>query len=229
MFRRPMSRPCPKCGEDVPVVLRGVEAFCTACGRRRMPFAQEALNLKGKSAKAGGTAARVLGMIVWIFGFFLATILGGSLQVLLPDMMLGLAVGGPIAFVTLLLGAFLFFGGRKLGQIGDATATAAQVRAIRGLARQRDGVVTAADVARHLDIPRERADALLTELAGHPDEDVGVDIDDHGQVLFLFDNPEARRWRVRVEASGLDPDAFAAEASQIELPAREARPVENEA
>ena len=25
-------------------------------------------------------------------------------------------------------------------------------------------------------------------------------------VLFLFDNPEARRWRIRVEASGLDAD-----------------------
>ena len=215
-----MSRPCPKCGEDVPIVLRGVEAFCTACGRRRLPFAQEALNLKGKSAKAGGTAARVLGVIVWIFGFFLSALLGGTLQVLFPEILLGLAVGGPIAFVTLLLGAFLFFGGRKLGKMGDATATEAQIKAIRGLARQRRGVLTADDVARHLDLTPERGDALLTDLARHPDEDVGVDIDDQGRVLFLFDNPEARRWRVRVEASGLDPDEFAAEASQLELPAR---------
>ncbi len=206
-----------------------MEAFCTACGRRRLPFAQEALNLKGKSAKAGGTAARVLGMVVWIFGLFLAALLAVTFQVLVPGWGLGFAVGGTIGFVTLLLGAFLFFGGRKLGQIGDASATEAQIKAIRGLARQRRGVLTAGDVARHLDLPRQRADALLTDLARHPDQDVGVEIDDHGEVLFLFDNPEARRWRIRVEASGLDADEFAAEASQIELPARVEVPLEREA
>ncbi len=219
-----MARPCPRCGEDVPVVLRGTEAFCTACGRRRLPFAQEALNLKGKSAKVGGTAARVLGMIVWTFGFFLAALLGFVLQFFFPEMLLGYAVGGTISFVTLLLGSLLFFGGRTLGKVGERAATEAQVKAIRGLARQRKGVLTANEVARHLDITSERADALMTELAGRPDEDVGVDIDDHGNVLYLFDNPEARRWRVRVEQSGLDPDEFAEGAAAIELPAKTTDP-----
>ncbi|MBO6937809.1 MAG: hypothetical protein JJ863_22770 [Deltaproteobacteria bacterium] len=223
-----MARPCPRCGEDVPVVLRGTEAFCTACGRRRLPFAQEVLNLKGKSARVGGTAARVLGMITWTFGFFLAALLGFVLQFFFPEMLLGYAVGGTISFVTLLLGSLLFFGGRTLGKVGERAATEAQVRAIRGLARQRKGVLTASEVARHLDITSQRADALMTELAQRPEEDVGVDVDDHGNVLFLFDNPEARRWRVRVEASGLDPDEFAQGAAAIELPAKTAAPLERE-
>ena len=216
-----MARPCPRCGEDVPVVLRGVEAFCTACGRRRSPFVQEALNLKGKSATIGGTAARVLGLIIWIFGLFLAGLLAFVLQLFFPELLVGFAVGGTIGFVSLLLGTFLFFGGRKLGQIGERSATAAQVKAIHGLARQRNGIVTAQDVSLHLDLTPERADAVLTELAGRPEEDVGVEIDDEGRVLYLFDNPEARRWRVRVEASGLDPDSFAEEAAKLELPVRE--------
>ncbi len=206
----------------MPVVLRGTEAFCTACGRRRLPFAQDALNLKGKSAKVGGTAARVFGMIVWTFGFFLAALLGFVLQYFFPEMLVGYAVGGTIGFVTLLLGSLLFFGGRTLGKVGERAATEAQVRAIRGLARQRNGVLTAGEVARHLDITSERADALMTELAGRADEDVGIDVDDHGNVLYLFDDPAARRWRVRVEQSGLDPDAFAAGAAAIELPPKDA-------
>lgn len=213
----------------MPVVLRGTEAFCTACGRRRLPFAQDALNLKGKSAKVGGGAARVFGMIVWTFGFFLSALLGFVLQYFFPEMLAGYAVGGTIAFVTLLLGSLLFFGGRTLGKVGERAATEAQLRAIRGLARQRNGVLTAGEVARHLDIDSERADLLLTDLAGRADEDVGIDVDDDGNVLFLFDDPAAKRWRVRVEKSGLDPDAFAAEAAAIELPAREAdAPLERE-
>jgi hypothetical protein len=224
-----MALPCPACGENVPIVLRGTEAFCTACGKRRMPMANEILNLKGKTAKVSGSAARVLGLIVWIFGFFLALLLGVTLQAFLPMPWIGWAVGAPIAFVTLLLGAFLFFGGRTLGKIGDASATQAQRKAIRGIARLKDGVVRARDVALHLHIPESRADALLTELAARPEEDVGIEIDPQGVVLYLFDNPEARRWRVRVEQGGHDPDEFAAGVAEIQLPAANRERDEREA
>ena len=142
----------------------------------------------------------------------------------MPELWVGLAVGSPIALLTWLLGSVMFFGGKKLGKLGDATANQAQIKAIRGLARQRDGVVRAKDVARQLHIDEPKADAILTELAKQPDEDVGIDISDEGEVLYLFDNPAARRWRVRVDASDLDPEEAAALAEPVEIAAEAASP-----
>lgn len=187
----------------MPVVLRGGAARCTACGAARAPFAAKVLNITGQPAKIGGAAAKVAGGIVWTVGTFVALLLTLVIQALWPAGVLGFAIGIPIAFLTFVLGAALFFGGRMLGKSGDAALSDARITAIRGLARHKKGVLRAVDVAKSLHVKPEEADAMLTELAKKPEEDVGVDINDQGEVLYLFDSPDAHRFRVRVEAAGL--------------------------
>lgn len=206
-----MSLACPSCGQDVPVVLRAGAARCTACGATRAPFAAKVLNITGQPAKIGGTAAKVAGGVVWTVGTFVALLLMLVIQAVWPAGWLGFAIGIPIEFLTIMMGAALFFGGRMLGKAGDAALSDARITAIRGLARHKKGVLRAIDVAKSLHVKPEQADAMLTELAKKPEEDVGIDINDEGEVLYLFDSPDAHRFRVRVEAAGLGTGEIPAE------------------
>src|SRR5580765_7386431 len=117
------QRACPKCGQNAPIVVRGVEAFCTVCGARRAPFAADILNLAGKPARLGGVAARILGWGALGIGLFLALTLGLIAQaigsMLVAGSWLGLAVGAPIALLSIVLWLFGVLGGKKLHRTGE--------------------------------------------------------------------------------------------------------------
>lgn len=191
---------CPHCGQRAPVVLRGLEAHCTACGGRRPPLAPQSLTLTGQPSRIGGTLATLSGALVLLVGLSLATFLGLLLQSIWPGSFVGWAFAIPIAAVTLFVGLGLLFGGRRLKRKGMDARRRVQLDAIRALANHRGGSVTALEAAKALDLPEEECDALLTQLAKDPRENVSLDVDDDGQIHYLFGIPE-KRWRVLEETA----------------------------
>ena len=90
-----------------------------------------------------------------------------------------------------------------LGQAGDRVIGETRLKALRALAKQRKGILRATDVADALHMSEREADDLLTSLAQKADEDVGIDVNDDGEVLYLIGSPDAKRFRLRVEEAGL--------------------------
>lgn len=188
-------------------MVRGMEAFCTVCGARRTPFAASILNLAGRPEQLGGLTARAFGWVALGVGLFIALTVGLVVQAIasmfVATTWLGWAVSIPIVLLSLALGVLGIVGGRKLTRAGGARLARAQLQTIRGIARHKKGVVEVGEVARALGIGHEEADAMLTQLAKNPDENVSIDIDDAGNILYLFGSADAIRWRIRAEEAGI--------------------------
>ncbi|WP_437579858.1 hypothetical protein [Sorangium sp. So ce887] len=177
---------CPHCGKNAPVIHRGLAAYCTACGRERLPFAGKSVSLAGKPSRLGGAVAGALGWLVLIGGTALALLLGLGLAALFPGSIAGLAIGLPIGFIALTLGVLLLIGGRKLSRSGVKASRDAQIQAIFSLASHRRRPLTAQEVGVVLDLPVSEADTLLTDLAKERPDDVGVELGEHGELLYTF-------------------------------------------
>jgi len=182
---------CPHCGKNAPIVHRGLAAYCTACGRPRMPLSGTTVNMAGKPSKVGGVLASVLGWAVLIGGGTLAVVLALLLGSLFPGTPAPWIVGLPIGIASLSFALLLLFGGRKLRESGVAAERDAQTQAVLSLAANRRGTLVARDVASALDIPVEEADALLTTLAKSGSEQVEVEIGERGEIFYVF--PEHAR------------------------------------
>lgn len=185
-------------------MLRGLEAYCTVCGQRRPALdalSSTPLNFAGTPAKLGGVAAKVFGMGILVSGLFTALLLGLVLQALAPAFWIGYAVAIPIALLSLVVGGGALFGGWRLGRQSRQQVAEAQLETIRGMARHHKGIVKASEVSAALRISEAEADAILTELAKKPEENVGIDIDEDGQLLYLFGSAAAIRWRIQAEQS----------------------------
>ena len=177
---------CARCGQRAPIVLRGIEARCTASGARRSPFTATALNLAGKPSRFGGAAAKFQGWGAIAMGTTCSLSLALIIQSIFSGGYLGWAVALPIVVMSWLVGLFLVFGGRKLSRSGDEAEREARMQAVRALAAHLGGSVTATEVARKLEMEEPEADALLTELAKTPEENVALEIDDDGGIHYLF-------------------------------------------
>lgn len=201
------ARSCPKCGQSAPIVLRGVEAFCTVCNARRAPFGGDILNLAGTPERIGGHAARWFGWGALSIGLFVALTAGLVVQaiasMITPGTWLGLAVALPIALLSIVLGLTGILGGNKLGRAGEARLLDKQRDIVRALARHQKGIVKVADAARALGVDEPRADAVLGALAREPAENISLDIDDDGNVMYLFGSAQAIRWRIQAERAGI--------------------------
>jgi hypothetical protein len=178
---------CPHCRQNAPLVYRGVNAFCTACGAPRMPLASKSVNLAGQPSKVGGTLARVFGWIVLIAGTLLgAGVFATCHSILGPDEIAGYVIGVPISAFSLVIGWLLLRSGKQLAKSGEDTEKSTRNQAIFALANTRGGVLTPADVARAIGITPPEADAILTSLAKeHPDH-VSIDVDDNGTIFYKF-------------------------------------------
>lgn len=210
-------------------MLRGVEAFCTVCNARRTPFASNILNLAGKPARIGGIAARIFGWGAMIVGLLLALTVGliaqAVVSLFVATTWIGLAFGLPIALVALLLGLGGIFGGKKLARVGEASLEKAQLETIRGLVRHHGDVLRPSIVARALNVSEQEADSILTALARKPDENVSIDVDDDGNILYLFGSSDAIRWRIRAERARItdtEREELEAELEQAEAEAEHA-------
>jgi hypothetical protein len=208
-------------------VIRGLDAHCTACGRRRSPFSGAAVNVAGRPTRFGGSVARVAGWMTLAFGLSVALVLGLVLQALFPAGFVGFAVGGVIGLITIFVGVLLLVGARKLHASGDSAERDTRAKAIFALAAHRGGVITARDAAAALRMPVDQADALLTSLAKEESERVTLELDDNGGIYYRFPESIVRRgpspvssWAPRQRVAAPDPRAAAAPAEE-EMPLEE--------
>lgn len=218
------NTPCPHCGQRAPIVLRSFGAACTACGGERIPFATKSVNLAGRPSKWGGSLTQFAGWATVTTGLALATGITLLLLAIWPASIVGFAIGIPMAMLSLFFGLALVLGGRRLRRHGDERAHATKVDAIRAMAEHKQGQLRAADVAGALAIDVAEADELLTELALSPPEQVSLDVDDDGQLHYLFgadkvEQLERDRWRFDAPAEPLAPPHFP---TDEELTAQEA-------
>ena len=191
---------CPHCKQEAPTVVRGLRAYCTACGAPRSLLGDTPVNVAGQPAKVGGGIAGVLGWITLIFGSLTALALGALLQAIWTASIVGYIFGGFLGTVSLLVGLGLIFGGRKLQQSGNLRSQSAREQAVFALAQRHEGSVTAADLARSLSISEQEADALLTEMAKRPDGRVTLEVDEDGTLRYFVTALADGRWR-RVDGS----------------------------
>lgn len=211
---------CPHCGQNAPIVYRGVAAFCSACGRPRPALIAPSVSYAGKPSTVGGTVAGVIGWIVLVVG--VCATIGIGLLLSLLSTTFALAVSIPMGILTIAVSLSLLLSGRSLRKTGEQKQKDMRRKAITALAMNRGGAVTAQDVATSLDIPAPEADAFLTEMAKADPEEVTVELDDRGGIYYAFPRiaPVAKRRieepRVRVqgvpstiEAEGLDYDESA--------------------
>jgi hypothetical protein len=136
--------------------------------------------------------------MVLVIGLSIATFLGLLLQSFFPDGYVGWAFAIPTAVLSLFVGLTLLFTGRRLKRQGVDARRRVQFAAVRALASHHAGSVTAEQTAQALNLSEAESDALLTELAKDPKENVSLDVDDDGQIHFLFGVAE-KRWRVLEE------------------------------
>ncbi len=178
-------------------------AHCTACNAVRpavMPT--KSLNLAGQPSKVGGILAKIAGWLVLFFGLTVAMVLGALFQAIWPDGIVGWALGVPMAVVSLAMGISLLVGGKSLSKSGHDTEAAVREKAIQGLASTHGGILTKDDVARALSVSVQEGDAYLTGLAKTRPDEMAVDVDDSGNVLFRFRAIAARpRNGVRVDVA----------------------------
>jgi hypothetical protein len=164
---------------------RGVEAYCTACGARRLPFSSPAVNLAGRPSRLGSSIARALGWAVLVGGLLIALLVGALLQALFVGGIAGWLFGSTIALVSATIGLLLLIGGNRLHKAGSDRERDVRVAAIRAIASRNRGVVTPEEIARSLGMTVPDADAMLTELV-KKGEDVKLEVDDDGRLLYLF-------------------------------------------
>jgi hypothetical protein len=218
---------CPHCGQRAPIRLRGINAFCTVCNGKRLPFTAKTLNLAGTPYKVGGIAARIAGWVGFGIGTVASVSVGGIIALLgtwLADSSWpGIAIGTVMWLATIAFSLTAIIGGRKLGERGATKAFAAKLETVRALANHQGGRVTAAEVAQSLAVTEVQADAMLTELAKDPEGDVTLDLDDHGNIHYLFgvgsDALNDPRWRIveqKAEARIATDEAAEAEAAAAE-------------
>jgi hypothetical protein len=177
---------CPSCGQNAPLVYRGVSAFCSACGQPRVPFTANAVSLKGKPAKIGGTVAAVAGWLLMFGSLAAALIVGAIFQALFPAAVLGWVLGGVIAAAGVGVSLLLLLGGRALRRSGTNAAESARLDALGTLAAHQRGNVTAQNASETLGCTYEEADAFLTTLAKRPDSGVSLEVDDDGKIYYRF-------------------------------------------
>lgn len=167
-------------------------------------LAAPSVALAGRPSKLGGTAATLAGVSVLVLGLSLALGLFFLLSAFLP-VAVGWAFAVPTAAASLLFGILLLLGGSRLRKSGAARQEQVALDAVRALVQHRKGPISAAEVARSLQLPEPHVDALLTQLAREKATAVTVDVDRNGHVVYDFEGEE-RRWRV-LEEQEQEPEA----------------------
>lgn len=215
---------CPHCRKDAPIVYRGVAAYCTACGRPRLPLTATSVNLAGQPSQVTGQVTRVFGWLVLVGGLSVAVMVLGLMLAIFPGALGATLFAAPIAAASIGAGVWLLRSGRTLESAGKGTEHRTKFQAIFALAQNRHGKLTAYDVSAALAIPPAQADALLTELAKTSPEHVAVEIDERsGTVFYRVDAGGQVRMRVfddRVRVSAPP----VSEPVEIEAAPEEARP-----
>lgn len=173
---------CPNCRQEAPTIVRGMQAYCTACGAPRSLIEDTPVNVAGQPSKIGGGVAAVVGLSVLVIGSFIALFVGAIIHIFAPPV--AYAIGGFLEAVVLFVSALLLWGGRTLFRSGEERAQIARERAIYAIAKRRNGSVTAGELARALSISEAEADAILTAMVKRPDGRMTLEVDDDGTLRY---------------------------------------------
>ena len=165
---------------------RGPLAYCSACGKARVPLSAAGVNITGKPAKIGGTLASVAGWVVLAAMVAIALILGALLQAIFPAAIVGWVVGGVIASIGVAIAFVLLMGGRFLHRTGARASLEARKSAVTALAEHQNGILRADAVANGLGMSMAEADGFLTELSKLPDSGVVLEVDADGKLYYRF-------------------------------------------
>ncbi len=178
---------------------RGVVGYCTACGKARPPLVTSSVSLAGQGARVGGVVARSVGWVVLAVGILISAMIAGFFQWLIPAGMVGWILGAMGTLVSGFIGGGLVMSGKKLGSSGVDAQRFAREKAVLALAGTRGGTITAVDASRALDMPVEAASEFLTSLAKRVPDEVRVDLDDQGALLYTFVHAVLDGPRLRVD------------------------------
>jgi hypothetical protein len=165
--------------------------------------APEAVNVAGQPARVGGGIVKALGWVAVAGGALVAlffSFIAWALSTVVP-----LYIAGFFGIITAMIAVPLLLAGRSLRREGETRQQAARERAVFALAAQRRGALNVPTVARALDIQEADADALLTNLAKRPDGRVALEVDDNGNLTYVFRDlvaTAAPPQKVRIEGGG---------------------------
>lgn len=204
---------CPNCKQEAPIIYRGLNAFCTACGQPRSVLSTGSVTMAGQPAKVGGVVVRTLAYVVLAVGTAFSLLMGMIFN--LFSSTAGLGAGLAFGTLTLLVALPMMFGGKKLEKTGVDEQNAKRAQAVFALAANRGGVLRPADVAGSLQITLQQADDLLTALAKTRGDEVDMDVTEQGEVVYKFPRlfvVGGSQWtgstsRVRVETPATAPQA----------------------
>lgn len=142
--------------------------------------------LAGQPSKVTGTLARTLGVVTLVGGLTTALIFYLAFHWLFPEAPLALIVSLPIAAVSTLVFALTHTGGKKLIEHGTRVAQDTRERALFALAAKFNGRLRVVDAAQALGMTDSEADAALTGMAKRFPEQMSVDFDEHGGLVYTF-------------------------------------------
>lgn len=152
-----------------------------------MPLAGNSINLAGRPSKVGGTVTRVFGWVVLVVGLLTAFgVLGACGAIVGFASAAPYLLGVPLALVSVVVGYLLLKGGSQLHASGAQAEKNTRMQALLAVANTRGGAIVAADAARALSMSEADADAYLTRLAKEHPEQVAVDLDEQGTILYRF-------------------------------------------
>ena len=200
-----MSSECPKCGQRAPIVLKGLDSRCAACGAPRFLLAAPNMSLAGQPSRVGGVAASIAGVSVMVLGLSLSAGLWFLGHALSASTTLAWALAVPVFGASMLFGLLLLLGGTTLRRRGVARQRAVALEAVSAMVQHRRGPISAYEIARTLALPEPQVDALLTELAREKATAVTLDVDAEGHIVYDFEGEE-RRWRVLEEQAQVETD-----------------------
>jgi hypothetical protein len=189
----PAAMICPSCRQEAPTIVRGVRAYCTACGAPRSLLEDTPVNVAGQPSKLGGGVASVVGWVILLGGGLLALTLALVLHAIFASALVTWGIGGFFGGMSLLFGLLFILGGRMLRKTGQERERGAHERAVFALAKRNAGSITPAELARVLSVPEAEADAILTQMAKQPEGHVTLEVDDDGTLRYYVNDGAGRR------------------------------------
>ncbi len=182
---------CPHCKAVARIEGKGPGVWvCAVCGGPRMPgglggsAAVKAL-AEERAAHAEATKKR-LG--AWAWGVF-AVVATLAVALAWPAALVGKILALAIAIGPALLAVRAGGAVAKSAKEADEAHERALLAAAQALAAAKEGGITAAELGARLEMPEERADALLTQLAVH--DRTRIDVGDDAEVRYSV-APEIR-------------------------------------
>ena len=181
---------CERCHALAPAVTRGGRLVCSACGSERMRQLHTVVESEGQALRTRDRQQLKAGLfngggaLLAAFGLVVGTLVG-----LFGQNAFEVALAVAVAVVALAAAALAVRQGKRVKKRAEARERFELEQRLLGFAYQRAGVVTSREVARHLNISVDAADAMLDSLVTAQRAD--MDVTDEGEIMFSFKSARA--------------------------------------